>query len=132
MRGPIELITALAVVAVAVLGAVACSSESSDRRPVTEESATGIYCADLVELMGLLDGGGTVTEYNALLAEIVDESPAGHGETWALMLTLSEEPFTYENFNPAVDALDRLDLDGTCPGPLERLVVDDSGRVRRG
>lgn len=131
MRRPLVLITDLAVVAVVVMAPIACSSDGSDRPAATEESATAAYCADLVELMGLLDDGGTVAEYNALLAEIVDESPVGHGDAWALMLTLSEEPFTYDNFNPAVDALDRLDLDSTCPGLLERLVVDDSGRVRR-
>jgi len=47
------------------------------------------------------------------------------------MLELSVEPFTYENFNPALDSLDDIgtDLEATCPR-LGRFIVDDDGRVR--
>lgn len=89
------------------------------------------YCADLDALMGVLDDGGTTGEYDELLTRVVDESPADHASTWSLLLTLSEEPFSYDNFNPAVDSLERLgpELDTTCPG-LGEMIVDDSGRVR--
>jgi hypothetical protein len=79
----------------------------------------------------VLDDGGTIGEYNELLTGVVDESPAGHASTWSLLLTLSEEPFSYDNFNPAVDSLERLvpELDVACPG-LSEMIVDDAGRVR--
>jgi len=79
----------------------------------------------------VLDDGGTIGEYNELLTAVVDKSPADHASTWSLLLTLSEEPFSYDNFNPAVDSLEQLDpeLDTTCPG-LREMIVDDSGRVR--
>ena len=51
--------------------------------------------------------------------------------TWALFVTLSREPFTYETFNPAVDSLDRIgdEVVAACPG-FARVVVDDDGRLR--
>lgn len=89
------------------------------------------YCADLDALIGVLEDGGTLGEYNELLTAVVDESPPDHASTWSLLLTLSEEPFSYDNFNPAVDSLEQLgpELDTTCPG-LGEMIVDDSGRVR--
>jgi hypothetical protein len=92
------------------------------------------YCDDLLDLTHVLDDGGSVADYNQLLGRITAEAPAGHADTWALMLELSSERFTYENFNPAVDALEQLetDLAQTCPGlDAPKLVVDDDGRVRQ-
>ena len=79
----------------------------------------------------MLDDGGTIDEYNEQLAGVLDESPADHASTWSLLLTLSEESFSYDNFNPAVDSLELLgpELETTCPG-LGEIIVDDSGRVR--
>ena len=96
----------------------------------TAVEASG-YCADLDALIGVLDDGGTISEYNELLTRIVDESPADHASTWSLLLTLSEESFSYDIFNPAVDSLEQLgpEFDTTCPH-LDEMIVDDSGRVR--
>ena len=103
------------------------TSPSETATAPTESS----YCADVDELTGLLNDGGSVEEYNEVLNRIVDESPVGHALTWSLMLVLSEEPFSYDNFNPAVDSLERLDpdLNATCAG-LQPMIVDDSGRIR--
>ena len=111
----------LASVAILVsLGSCAAGSEESS------------YCADLSNVLKTLDQGGTEADYNQLLARIVDESPSEHAQTWALMLKLSQDPFTYDNFNPAVDSLDRIsvDLKSTCSG-LDRMIVDDAGRMRQ-
>jgi hypothetical protein len=113
----------------ALLVVTACGAEDDQSSATTSTEST--YCADVDELIGLLDGGGTVEDYDELLTSIVDKSPDGHVLTWSLMLVLSEEPFTYDNFNPAVDSLERLDadLDATC-ADLQPMIVDDSGRVR--
>jgi hypothetical protein len=115
--------------AAGLLVVTACGSDG-DQSSATTSSASS-YCADVDELTGLLDGGGTVEDYDELLTRIVDESPDGHDLTWSLMLVLSDEPFTYDNFNPAVDSLERLgpDLDATC-ADLQPMIVDDSGRIR--
>jgi hypothetical protein len=97
----------------------------------TSTASDADYCVDLAALLGVLDDGRTIGEYDELLTGVVDESPADHASTWSLLLTLSEEPFTYDNFNPAVDSLERLlpELEGTCPD-LGEMIVDDDGRVR--
>jgi hypothetical protein len=113
----------------ALLVVTACGAADDQSSATTSTAST--YCADVDELTGLLDGGATVEEYDELLTRIVDESPDGHAPTWSLMLVLSEEPFTYDNFNPAIDSLERLgpDLDATC-ADLQPMIVDDSGRIR--
>ena len=117
------------------LGAAALSvftgCGSGDDQSTATAPTESSYCVDVDELTGLLEGGGSVEEYNGLLNRIVDESPDGHALTWSLMLVLSVEPFSYDNFNPAVDSLERLgpDLDATCAG-LQPMIVDDSGRIR--
>jgi hypothetical protein len=115
--------------AAGLLVVTACGSDD-DQSSATTSTASS-YCADVDELTGLLDGGGTVEDYDELLTRIVDEAPDDHALTWSLMLVLSDEPFTYDNFNPAVDSLERLgpDLDATC-ADLQPMIVDDSGRIR--
>ena len=107
----------------------ACGADEVESTSTALEESS--YCAELDALIRLLDDGGTIGEYNELLTAVVDESPAGHASTWSLLLTLSEESFSYDNFNPAVDSLEQLgpDLDTTCPG-LGEMIVDDSGRLR--
>jgi hypothetical protein len=107
----------------------ACGSDDAESTSTAPEESD--YCADLAELVGVLDSGGTIGGYDDVLTELVDESPADHASTWSLLLTLSDEPFSYDNFNPAIDSLDRLspELDAMCPG-LDEIVVDDDGRVR--
>lgn len=89
------------------------------------------YCADLISAAQMLDGGGAEADYNDLLLRVAAQSPPDHADTWVLMSRLSEEPFSYENFNTAIDSLDRIsdDLNSTCPG-LDRMFVDDDGRMR--
>ena len=109
-----------------------CSSPNDDAGSVdATEPAESPYCSDLAELTTVIDEGGSEGEYNDLLRRVADESPAHHAATWSLMLRLSVEPFTYENFNPALDSLDDIgpDIEATCPR-LGRFVVDDDGRVR--
>ncbi len=83
----------------------------------------------MLQLTQVLDEQG-VAAYDELLANVIANSPAEHVEAWTLMLELSQEPFSYENFNPAVDSLERIapDLTAKCSGP-ELFVVDDAGRV---
>jgi hypothetical protein len=115
--------------AAAIMFLAACGADTVDSTSTTSEGSG--YCADLAALIVVLDDGGTIGKYNELLTGVVDESPAGHASTWSLLLTLSEEPFSYDNFNPAVDSLERLvpELDVACPG-LSEMIVDDAGRVR--
>lgn len=117
------------LLAAAGLLVVASCGSGDDGSAVTGTTASS-YCADVGQLAGLLEGGGSVEDYDELLTRIVDESPDGHAPTWSLMLVLSEEPFDYDNFNPAVDSLERLgpDLEATCPD-LRPIIVDDSGRI---
>jgi hypothetical protein len=98
----------------------------------TEPGEESSYCADLADLVQVLDGGGSKAEYDQLLGDVVEASPPAHAKTWALFQTLSREPFDYANFNPAVDSLDDIadELDSTCPG-LDRVIVDDDGRLRQ-
>ncbi len=90
------------------------------------------YCAGIHNLMSVLDTGGSASDYDAALIRVSNASPPDHGGVWALLLTLSQEPFDYENFNPAVDALDAIsaDIEATCSG-VDRLIIDDDGRVRQ-
>ena len=115
-----------------VASLASCSSSNDDAAPVeTTAPAESTYCTDLAELTTVIDDGGAESRYNQLLQQIVDEGPPEHADAWSLMLTLSVEPFTYENFNPALDSLDEIgaDLEATCPR-LGRFIVDDDGRVR--
>jgi hypothetical protein len=116
--------------AAATLGFLAACGADMVESSSTASEESG-YCADLDALIAVLDDGGTIDEYNELLTGVVDESPAGHTPTWSLLLTLSEGPFSYDNFNPAVDSLDRLapGLATTCPD-LDAMIVDDFGRIR--
>ena len=89
------------------------------------------YCDGLLSAAQILDDGGSEAEYNDLLLRVAAESPSDHSETWFLMSKLSEEPFTYDNFNVAIDSLDQIsdDLNSTCSG-LALMFVDDGGRMR--
>jgi hypothetical protein len=104
------------------------TGESGNSEPTIGESD---YCAEIDELARVLDEGGSVDEYNEVMKRVVVASPPDHVATWSLMTELSEEPFSYDNFNPAVDSLDRLGpaLEVACP-ELRPFIVDDSGRVR--
>lgn len=116
---------------VAVLIVAAACGADDEGVAATAASGESGYCDQVAALIGVLDDGGTVGEYNELLAGVAAASPADHTVTWALLLTVSTEPFSYDNFNPAVDSLDRLapELETACPG-LGQIVVDDDGRVR--
>jgi hypothetical protein len=111
------------------------SSGSSSSEPTPEpspsESSPPAWCDDLLAAASVLDEGGSVATYDRLLDRVVASSPTGHAPTWALFVTLSREPFTYETFNPAVDSLDRIgdEVVAACPG-FARVVVDDDGRLR--
>ena len=132
-RGPATLALLLA----------ACGSGADDAAPanmsatVTAATVTAAtvaptaYCDDLADVARILDGGGSVADYNGLLVRIAAEAPTDHADTWGLMLRLSEESFSYENFNPAIDSLDRIsaELNSMCPG-FDRVIVDDDGRMR--
>jgi len=89
------------------------------------------YCDELISAARVLDDGGSVNRYNELLRRVEAASPPDHADTWRLMFELSDEPFSYENFNVAIDSLDTIsdDLDGTC-SQLDRVFVDDAGRLR--
>ena len=110
--------------------------EASDSPESPRESD---YCEALVTLIGLerpelLQGAVAQHDfearYRALLQSVADESPPHQRPTWELLLTVVDEPFTYDNFNPAVDSLERIypELNAECRD-LEFLVVDDDGRL---
>jgi hypothetical protein len=111
--------------------AATTSTASTSTASTSTASEGSGYCADLAALIRVLDDGGTIGEYHELLTSVVDASPAEHAATWSRLLTLSEEAFSYDNFNPAIDSLERLDpgLAATCPD-LGEMIVDDAGRVR--
>jgi hypothetical protein len=117
------------VAAAALVFVAACGADTDQSASTTPDESD--YCAELAALIRVLDDDGTIGEYNELLTIVVDESPASHTPTWSLLLTLSEEPFSYDNFNPAVDSLEQLgpELSATCP-VLDGMIVDDDGRVR--
>lgn len=106
------------------------TAASSADVAVDQDRGTEVYCDEIREMMSVLGRGGSVPEYDAALSRVADAAPADHREAWRLLLTVSQEPFDYENFNPAVDALDEIfpDLDATCTG-LGRMIVDDDGRI---
>lgn len=93
--------------------------------------AEASYCAEIETAARVIPNGGTVAEYNTQLALVLDASPADHADTWQLMLTLSREPFTYENFNPALDSIDEIsaEIRADCGAVYERVIVDNSGRL---
>ncbi len=119
-------------VMVLLLGACGLSTDEAATNATPAALEESSYCAALSRAAQVLDDGGSTAEYNELLALIAAESPANHADTWALMLELSAEPFSYENFNPAADSLDRIsvDLNSTCSG-MDRMFVDDAGRMRQ-
>ncbi len=94
------------------------------------------YCGALVALIGLERSDGSMAKldyeprYRTLLQAVIDESPPQHTPTWELFVTLVDEPFTYDNFNPAVDSLEQIEaeLNASCPG-VESMLVDDDGRL---
>ena len=121
----------LPVLPVMLLGACASTPANTVASPGPSTDEPAGYCDDLLRAAQILDDGGSEADYNDLLLRLASEGPPDHVETWILMSTLSTEPFSYDNFNPAIDSLDRIsdDLDSTCPG-LDAMFVDDDGRLR--
>lgn len=115
---------------VILLGSCATSTDDVAPSVSVADQETGC-CDSIMSAAQILDDGGSEVEYNNLLRRVAAESPSSHAETWLLMSVLSEEPFSYENFNPAIDSLDRIsdDLNSTCSG-LDRMFVDGDGRMR--
>jgi hypothetical protein len=73
-----------------------------------------------------------VAAYDRLITQVHELAPTEHARAWELLAAVSEEPFSYDRFNPAVDELERIDtdLEARCPD-LGRFVVDDHGRLTR-
>ena len=115
--------------AAGVVFLTACGSDTVESTSTSTEQSG--YCANVAVLIVVLDDGGTIGDYDELLTAVAEEGPADHASTWSLLLTLSEEPFSYDNFNPAIDSLERLvpELGAACPG-LGEMIFDDAGRVR--
>ncbi len=107
----------------ATTGATSSSDPSAARAP---------WCEDLLAASAVLANGGTVADYEALLARVAATGPPEFAPTWELLLAASAEPFSYDTFNPAVDALDRITADvvAVCPW-FGGVVVDDHGRLHR-
>jgi hypothetical protein len=138
------------VAALVALGQLAACGSDADERSVpsgssvpssTTETTTGStdpsaerppWCDDLLAASLVLPDGGTVADYEALLARVAATGPPEFAPTWELLLAASAEPFSYDTFNPAVDALDRIAADvlAACPW-FGGVVVDDHGRLRR-
>ncbi len=99
--------------------------ETSD----TSQNSSETYCEAIDELSKALAAGG-VPAYDQSLAAVVASAPDGDKEAWRLMQTLSLEPFSYENFNPAVDSIEailpRLEAECEIEGPL---IINADGRV---
>lgn len=118
------------------LASPASTPLSSDGLAGSDGSGGSGYCGALVALIGLERTDGPMAEleyerrYRTLLQAVIDQSPPEHTPTWELFVTLIDEPFTYNNFNPAVDSLDQIgvELKTSCPG-VELMLVDDDGRL---
>ena len=100
MSGPQRFVPAALVILLGSCGASPDDAARSSNSGAGEETG---YCDDLMSAAQILDDGGSVAEYNELLLRIAPESPSDHADTWLMMSKLSEEPFSYDNFNPAVD-----------------------------
>lgn len=93
------------------------------------------YCDAVIGLMGAPRSDGEIVDvddYERRLAKVFVLTPHADRRAWALMLRLSEEPFSYENFNPAIDELEGIvpRLERTCLRGLgDQVAVDDSGRI---
>lgn len=127
------IVTRGAALAIATMVIASCGSGGTEDVPSSgspDEGANG-YCATVESAAAVLDAGGSDRDYHELLRRAAAEGPAAHADTWQLMRTLSEEPFDYDNFNSALDSLDRItpSLDAMCAG-LDAVVVDDDGRLR--
>ena len=113
------------------------STTSSSGASTDAEGAGGAgYCEALIALIGLErpdEGTGDHDDerrYRTLLQAVHDESPPEHKPTWDLFSILADEPFSYDNFNPAVDSLEQIgaELSAGCPG-AESVLVDEDGRL---
>jgi hypothetical protein len=101
--------------------------------PTTEVEQAPVdapYCALVDELVLTRASGGSVNAYNKQLGQVLVASPDEHEEAWRLLLEVSESDFSYERYNPAADAAEKLltDLETTCP-ELPWVVIDDQGRL---
>lgn len=88
------------------------------------------YCAAVDSLFSANTVDRSGTEYARQLQHAASLAPSDHVRFWALLQTLVTEPFDYENFNPAADALDETadSLRETCPA-LGIFVMNDDGFV---
>lgn len=99
------------------------------------EIGSTTYCDAVIALMRAPRSDGEVVhvdDYERRLAKVLVLTPHADRRTWRLLLELSEEPFSYENFNPAIDEFETIapKLERTCLRGLgDQVAVDDSGRV---
>jgi hypothetical protein len=125
------VVMAAAVLAgVSAAGCGTAARDSDSPAPVTTPAAA--YCADVDELTQVLTDGGSVSRYDEILRRVVAGSPPEHQASWALLLSVSEEPFSYERFGRAADSFEQTApmLAATCPDLDPWIVIDDDGRLR--
>ncbi len=88
------------------------------------------YCAAVDTLFSMATEDGSGPRYAQQLQRVASMAPSDHVRLWELLQTLVNEPFDYERFNPAADALDETagSLIETCPA-LGIFVMNDDGFV---
>ncbi len=88
------------------------------------------YCVALDQLFSMTPAATPDAAYLQQLAAVHNQSPVQHRVLWELFNKLLSEPFDYDNFNPAADALDATasDLTDACPN-LGPFVMDDGGYI---
>lgn len=115
-----------------LLGVLEPTSLADDDDGADEGEAEPDEPDDEREAFEPLEELARVAAYDRLITQVQELAPAEHARAWELLAAVSEEPFSYDRFNPAVDELERIDddLEARCPS-LGRFVVDDHGRLTR-
>lgn len=86
------------------------------------------YCAAVDTLFSMRTEHGPDAGYSRQLQRVASMAPSDQVRMWELLQSLVNEPFDYERFNPAADALDETadSLNETCPA-LGIFIMNDDG-----
>jgi len=97
---------------------------------ITEESApSDAYCEWVIRTVSL-DEGTEPAVYLGELNQARSLAPNEHVEMWKLLSRVVDEPFSYDNFNPAADETDRvLPMVIDLCADLPPVVINDDGRL---
>ncbi|MGI9609455.1 MAG: hypothetical protein ACR2NL_04085 [Acidimicrobiia bacterium] len=96
---------------------------------ITEEPPLDDYCGSVVRAISVAEDESDDSYLNEL-GLVLALAPNEHVEMWELLYRVVDEPFTYDNFNPAADEADRVlpAVENQCPD-LPPAVINDDGRL---